>query len=212
MEKIKTIGDLINNEEFVQQIVEDITEIPEDTEVSYEVWASGYDFNDEITDTNTFMKDFKDPDEAIEYAKQLTLADIIEQDAKDRGDEKIKELDTEIAYISVEVETVIEDEDDSTMNIGTIYKRDLCINNRYSSEEDILEPEDEYGEVVPVTSKDYKLLEDGSLEIGRDILKNFNKNDIVQIWFTDENDCKSILTYKIISKTTANKFICEFIY
>lgn len=201
MEKIKTIQDLINNEEFVQQIVEDITEIPEDTEVSYEVWASGYNFNNEITDANTFMKDFKDPDEAIDYAKQLTLVDIIEQDAKDCGNEKIKELNTEIAYISVEVETVIEDEDDSTMNIGTIYKRDLWL-------------DDEYSDVVPVTSNDYKLLENGSLEIDCNILKNFNKNDIVQIWFTNEEneDYKTILTYKIISKTTANKFICEFIY
>mgnify|MGYP006974372196 CR=1 FL=1 len=81
--------------------------------------------------------------------------------------------------------------------------------DEYGDEEDA--PEDEYSEVVPVTAKDYRLLEDGSLEIDCDILKNFNKNDMVQIWFTDE-DHKSILTYKIISKTTGNKFICEFIY
>ena len=74
-------------------------------------------------------------------------------------------------------------------------------------------PEDEYDEVVQVTSKDYKLLDDGSLEIDCNVLKNFNKNDIVQIWFTDESDdYQSIFTYKIISKTTANKFICEFIH
>ena len=55
--------------------------------------------------------------------------------------------------------------------------------------------------------------EDGSLEISCDILKNFNKNDMVQIWFTDENkDYHPILTYKIISKTTGNKYICEFVY
>jgi hypothetical protein len=208
MKEIKNIRDLINDEDLVQYIAEDITDIPEDAEVSYEVWTLGYDSNGVPTDSEMLISEFSDPDAAVECAKQLTLADIIHQAAEeDNG----TDLTSEVEYISIEVETVIEDEEDGTMNIGTIYKRDLQIHGEYGDETGI--PEDEYSEVVPVTSKDYKLLEDGSLEIDCDILKNFNKNDMVQIWFTDENkEYKSILTYKIISKTTANKFICEFIY
>jgi hypothetical protein len=150
--------------------------------------------------------EFADPDQAIARAKTVTLADIVHQAAEEHDG---SEPANEVAYISIEVETVVDDEEEGTMNVGTIYKRDVQINEELEDEEDA--PEDEYSEVVPVTSKDYKLLEDGSLEIDCDILKNFNKNDMVQIWFTDE-DHKSILTYKIISKTTGNKFICEFIY
>lgn len=205
--EIMTVKEIIENEELAIHIAEDIEDIPEDTPVSYSVWAIGYANGSEVTDTDMFIKEFSDPDEAVEFAKKLTLADIVHQAAEEHTEAEPTE---NVSYISIEVETVIEDtENDETMNIGTIYKRELWIDGEYGDDEDT--PEDEYSEVVPVTSKDYRLLEDGSLEIGCDILKNFNKNDMVQIWFTDE-DHKSILTYKIISKTTGNKFICEFIY
>ena len=43
-------------------------------------------------------------------------------------------------YFSIEVETVVgdpDDEDGGTMNIGTVYQRDLWIDGEYGSEEDI---------------------------------------------------------------------------
>lgn len=205
--EILTLKEIMENEDLAKHIAEDIEDIPEDTPVTYEVWAIGYDEGSAITDTDMFIGEFADPDKAIEKAKTLTLADIIHQAAEeDNGATPVEN----VAYISIEVETVVDDEDgEETMNVGTIYKRELWIDGEYGNEEDALE--DEYSEVIPVTSKDYKLLEDGSLEIDCDLLKNFNKNDMVQIWFTDE-DGKAILTYKIISKTTANKFICEFVY
>lgn len=205
--EIMTLKEIMENKDLAKHIAEDIEDFPEDTPVTYAVWAIGYTTDSCITDTEMYLGEFVDPDRAIDAAKKLTLADVIHKAAEeDDGTEPAED----VAYISIEVETVIDDEDEEgTMNIGTIYKRELWIDGEYGDEEDA--PEDEYSEVVPVTSKDYRLLEDGSLEIGCDILKNFNKNDMVQIWFTDE-DNKSILTYKIISKTTANKFICEFIY
>ena len=210
MKEVLTIKEVMEDKDLAKHIAEDIDEIPEDTEVTYELWAIGYNADGAVTDTEMFIAEFKDPDAAIEFAKKVTMADIVHQAAEEYDGSTPAE---NVTYISLEVETVIDEDEDETMNIGTIYKRELWIDGEYGSEEDIPEPEDEYSEVVPVTAKDYKLLEDGSLEISCDILKNFNKNDMVQIWFTDENkDYHPILTYKIISKTTGNKYICEFVY
>lgn len=210
MKEVLTLKEAMENKDLAKHIAEDIDEIPEDTEVTYELWAIGYNADGAVTDTEMFIADFKNPDVAIEFAKKVTMADIVHQAAEEHDGSTPAE---NVTYISLEVETVVDEDEDGTMNIGTIYKRELWIDGEYGSEEDIPEPEDEYSEVVPVTAKDYKLLEDGSLEISCDILKNFNKNDMVQIWFTDENkDYHPILTYKIISKTTGNKYICEFVY
>lgn len=206
MKEVLTLKEVMENKDLAKFIAEDLDETLEDAEAIYELWAIGYNANGAVTDTEMFIAEFKDPDAAIEFAKKVTMADIVHQAAEEHDGSTPAE---NVTYISLEVETVVDEDEDGTMNIGTIYKRELWIDGEYGDEEDA--PEDEYSEVVPVTAKDYRLLEDGSLEIDCDILKNFNKNDMVQIWFTDE-DHKSILTYKIISKTTGNKFICVFIY
>lgn len=196
------VKELFENEELMNSIVEDIEDIPKDSIVSYEVWALGYTATEDCTDDGILIGEFANPDEAVKFADNITLETINEL-----SDDK---YDNDTAYFSVEVETVVEDPDDDdfgTVNIGSIYVRNIWIDGT----EDTLA--DDYTNTVAVTSKDYKLLEDGYLEIDCSILKDFNKNDMVKIWFTDENkDYKTILTYKIISKTTANKFICEFIY
>lgn len=120
------IKNILKNEEILNNIIEDITEIPEDTPVTYEVWAIGYDSYGKVTDAELFTKKFTDPDEAINHAKQLTLADILQQAATDL--DNIETL-AEVAYISVEVETVVDDEECGSMNIGTIYKEELWICN-----------------------------------------------------------------------------------
>lgn len=206
MKEVTTIKTLSEDKDLMKYVTEDLEDFNEETPVTYEVWAIGYTTDNKITDTDMLIGEFTDPDQAVEKAKTVTLADIVHQ-AADEYDGS--EPADDVAYISIEVETVVDDEEEGTMNVGTIYKRELWIDGEYGDEANI--PEDEYSEVIPVTTKDYKLLEDGSLEIDCEILKNFNKNDTVQIWFTDE-DGKAILTYKIISKTTANKFICEFVY
>ena len=186
---------LVNNEEDFDTTDIDDFEI---SEATYAVWAIGYDYDLEVTDTNMLLGEFTDPDQAVTKAKTVTLADIIHQAVEENdGSEPV----TDIAFISVEVETVIETED-GAINAGTIFKRELTIHD---------DEEEEGSEVVPVTTKDYELLEDGSIQIPCSILNNYNKNDQVQIWFVEE-DITPILTYQIISKTSENKYICEFIY
>jgi hypothetical protein len=205
MKEVTTIKTLSEDKDLMKHVTEDLEDFDEATPITYEVWAIGYTADDEITDTDMLIGEFTDPDQAVEKAKAITLADIIHQAAEEHDG---SEPADDVAYISIEVETVVDDEEEGTMNVGTVYKRTIVLMEECDVE-DLLE--DEYSEVIPVTTKDYKLLEDGSLEIDCEILKNFNKNDTVQIWFVDE-DGKAILTYKIISKTTANKFICEFVY
>lgn len=194
-----TIRDMLNNEELVNTITEDITEIPEDTPVSYEVWAIGYDYDGDITDTELFFKEFSDPDEAIEYAKKLSLADIVHQAAEEAN----TDITPDISYISVEVETVIEDEDGDSINIGTIYTTGIYLDTTEKAE-----PED----LVSLTEDDYTVLEDGTLKVSRKCLKDFNKNDFVTFCFVNEE--VSYLKYKIVSTVIyedGEYYHCEFV-
>ena len=53
-----------------------------------------------------------------------------------------------------------------------------------------------------------------NLKIPCKLLKDFNKNDYIDILFKEENE-RFILTYKIISKAIfadGDYYICEFIY
>ena len=116
-----TIKDLYKNEELLETIVEDIEDIPEDTEVFYAVWALGYDSDDEITDVEYLIGEFDNPDEAVKCAENFGIEDF----TKNYG---APYLNT--TYLSIEVETVVgdpDDEDGGTMNIGTIYSRDLWL-------------------------------------------------------------------------------------
>lgn len=127
-----TVKDLMENNELMNNIVEDLEDLPEDTEVFYAVWALGYNKFNDPTDDEVLVGEFIDPDKATEYAETVTY-------------ETIKELgfgkpDADTVYFSIEVETVIgdpEDEDGGTMNIGTVYKRDLWIDGEYGFEENI---------------------------------------------------------------------------
>ena len=170
MKEIKNIRDLINDEELVQYIAEDISDISEDTPVTYEVWALGKTINGEMTNNEILLGEFSDPDEAIVKAKEISADDITGKYP-------------DVACFSIEVETVIND-GEGTMNVGTIYKRALWIDGKHSDEKVVLE--DEHSKVVPITAKDYTLLEDGSIEVSCEILKNFNKNDMVQFMFVEE--------------------------
>jgi hypothetical protein len=182
-----TVKNLFENEELLNDIVEDIDEIPEDTEVFYAVWALGYDENDDPTDDEVLVGEFTDPDEAIKLAKKATVEQV-----KELG---FGEPDSNTTYFSIEVETVIadpDDEDGGTMNIGTIYKKDLWIDNECSSEETV-DP------VVELKSPDFTITEEGELKISCELLKDFNKNDYVRFRFLDEAEAGTFL-YKIMSK------------
>lgn len=182
-----TVKDLFENEELMNSIIEDITEVPEDTEVFYSVWALGINQKDKLTDAAVLLGEFTDPDEAIEYAENVTVESISEHSNTP--------ITTEIAHFNIEVETVIGDPDDDdggTVNIGTIYKRDLWLDGEYGNEEDV-DP------FIELHTTDYIILEDGTMKVSCNILRDFNKNDFVRVYFMDEPE-SSPMGYQIISK------------
>ena len=112
------VKELLMNEELMNNIVEDIDEIPEDSEVTYEVWSLGYDEEEDCINSR-LLGEFADPDMAVACAEHVTLETL---------KEKYKYIHPDICYFSIEVETVVldpEDENFGTMNIGTIYRRTI---------------------------------------------------------------------------------------
>ena len=59
---MKDMNDLIN------ELVADL-DIPEDVPVMYEVWAIGYDEEDNPTESELLIGTFEDPDEAVCFAR-----------------------------------------------------------------------------------------------------------------------------------------------
>lgn len=179
----------LNN--IVDGFVEDM-DIPADVPVSYEVWAIGYDEEDQITDAEMLITTFEDPDMAVEYAKMLTLADVVNLAADDDC-----EIPNDVYSISVEVETVVSD-DEGNMNIGTIYHKTI-------------ELFEELPNYITLSNDEYEVIEEtGNIQISCNILKEYNKNDLINVIFEDEEEPWPI-TYKIISKTTSGHYICEFV-
>ena len=186
------VKELFENEALIHNIVESIEDLPEDTEVCYFVWALGYTADEECTDDEVLVGEFTDPDAAIKCAEATTLEEIEELGYDKR--------DSSTAYFSIEVETVIadpEDEDGGTMNIGTVYQRDLWIDGEYGSEED--NPYAVEDPIIAVATGDYELLDDGTLKLSAKFLQGFNKNDFIYIDFVEEAGT-AIMSYKIISK------------
>lgn len=181
------VKELFENEELMNNLVEDIEDIPEDSEVTYEVWALGYTADEECNDDEVLVGEFTNVDEAIKCAESVTL-------------DKIRELgygeaDPTTAYFSIEVETVVEDpEEDGTVNLGTVYNRDIWIDKDCGDA-----GLGDYSNVVCVTEKDFELLDDGVMKISCSLLRGFNKNDFVTFEFPEEAPV-AFLTYKILSK------------
>ena len=214
-----TIKDIMNNDELLNSITEDIEDFDENTAVTYEVWAIGYDADKNITDAEMLIGEFDNPEVAVEKAKNLSLADIVQQASEEHDG---SEPTADVAYISIEVETVIADEaDDDLMNIGTIYQRELWIDGEYGSEENVEDPgfeedeDDEEVDVVYIVNRsDYEILEDNTLKVSCDLLKGYNKNDVVFICLPHE-DNDFVLTYKIMSRVMyedGDYYHCELDY
>lgn len=183
---MKDMNDIVN------KLVEDI-EVPDDMPVSYEVWATGYAEDGTVEESEMFITAFADPDEAVAYAKALTAEDVLTFAAENYVGAAPYE---NIEGISIEVETVVPDTDEGTMNVGTIYRK------RVEVEEPV--------EFVALSSTEFEVLEDGNIQIPCNLLKDYNKNDEVTVIFEDEEKPWPI-TYKIISKTTSGHYICEFV-
>ena len=174
-----TIKDIKNNEELLNSFVEDIDDFDENTEVVYEVWAFGYDENDEIIDAELCLFNSVDPEEAIAYAKKVELADVINLMPKEP-------CCGQVATITVEVETTIQDCEEEFLNAGTIYARTL-----WEAEDD--EP------IIALLPDDFTLFEDNSIKVKCEALRGFNKNDKVMVTFPDDPEQFPIV-YRIMSK------------
>ena len=181
-----------NMNDIVNKLVADI-DIPEDVPVAYEVWAIGYDEDGTVDDSEMYITAFTDPDEAVAYAKGLTAADILTlAEESPVGSDAY----TDIEGIIVEVETTVLDENNDSVNIGTVYRTKL-------------ELFEEVPDFVCLADYDYKVIEDGNIQIPCAILKEYNKNDIITVIFEDEETPWPI-EFKIISKTD-DYYICEFV-
>ena len=192
------VKELFENKELMENIVEDIEDIPEDSEVTYEVWALGYNKDDDCTDAEYLIGEFSNPDEAIECAEKFTLETFNAEYEKPSPD---------TAYLCIEVETVVADpEDDGTMNLGSVYDRTLWLDGEYRESDDV-DP------VVELKTSDFELTEDGELKVSCKLLKNFNKNDYLRVRFVDEAETGTFL-YKITSKVIykdGDYYHCEMI-
>ena len=54
------------------------------------------------------------------------------------------------------------------------------------------------------------IAETGDIKVPCHLLKDYNKNDMIAVIFTENGEPWPIV-YKIISKTTDNYYICEFV-
>lgn len=182
-----------NMNDIVNQLVEDI-EVPEDVPVAYEVWAIGYNEDGTVDESEMYITAFTDPDEAVAYAKGITAADVLTlAEESPVGSEAY----VDIEGIIIEVETVVLDENNDSVNIGTVYRNEL-------------ELFEEAPDFVCLSNDEYEVIEEtGYIQIPSTILKEYNKNDVITVLFTDEEKPWPI-EFKIISKTD-NYYICEFV-
>jgi hypothetical protein len=104
--------------------IEELEDFEANEEITYFVCALGYNENDGITSCGVYLKEFKLPDEAIAFAKTVTLETILNHAAE----QDVADI-TEVAYFSLEVETVVkcEDPEDGTENIDTIWETRIDI-------------------------------------------------------------------------------------
>lgn len=193
------VKELFENEELMNNLVEDIEDIPEDTEVTYCVFALGYTADDDCTDDEVLLGEFTDLTEAVKCAEATTLERITEMGYGER--------DEDTAYFSIEVETVVEDpedEDGGTVNLGSVYQRELWIDGEYGSEEDV-------NPFISLSDGEYKILEDNTVKVRCELLKDFNKNDLVRFYFPDTPGIDCQIVSKVIYED-GDYYHCEMMF
>lgn len=195
--------ELITNRELVKNLAESLEDFPQDSEAKYSLWVIGRNNSKEST-AELFIYEFNTPEAAVAKAETIDITFIEEQTEMPIADYcEVNSIDN----FSVEVETVVadpEDEDGGTMNIGTIYKRDLWLDGEYGSEEELgLDG----APIIALESRDYEILDDNTIKIRAELLHGFNENDSVHIYFADSKD-SDILTCKVVS-CGDSYFYCE---
>lgn len=191
--------DLITNPEFAEVIADSLEDFSQDFLAKYELWIIGYNLDNEPV-SELFVYAFDDPEEAITKAETIDTKFIEEQTEMSIADYYNSH---EIERISVEVETTIEDVDD--LSAGTIYKREL-----------LLDEECEIGldgdPIIALSSSDFEILDNNIFKIRKELLKDYNKNDFVRVYIADDPDA-DILELKITSKVMyedGDYYHCDF--
>lgn len=181
-----------NLNDIVNKLVEDI-DIPEDVPVMYEVWAIGYDEEERITDAELLIGTFDDPDAAVSFARDTFTTDVLCLAEEEDYDGFTVAVNT----IHIEVETVVSNDENGTMNIGAIYKKTL-------------ELFEETPDFVCLSNDEYTIIEEtGYIQIPRHIVKEYDKGDVIAVLFEEEEQPWPI-EYKVISKTD-DYYVCEFV-
>jgi hypothetical protein len=111
------VKDLLTKEELTH-VRRALQILPEEAPIFYEVWAIGYANNSKQT---ILLRKFEEAQEAVAYADTVYLLDAV---TAITGNTRFN-YDTD--YVFVEVETVVEDAEGGTVNLGTVYKNDLFI-------------------------------------------------------------------------------------
>ena len=180
--------DLITNPEFVEVIAESLEDFSQGSLAKYELWIIGYNLDNEPV-SELFVYAFDDPEEAITKAETIDTKFIEEQTEMSITDYYNSH---EIERISVEVETTIEDVDD--LSAGTIYKRELLLDEEYEIGLD--------GDpIIALSSSDFEILNNNVFKIRKGILRDYYKNDSIHVYISDDPD-SDILELKITTDVT----------
>lgn len=184
--------ELITNEELVNNIAEGLEDFTQGSEAKYDLWVVGRDCKNEAT-AELFIYEFDTPEDAVAKAESVDIKFVeeqLEQPVLYYCDEN------NIDHFSVEIETVVPDpeEEDSFINIGTIYRRDLYLDGEYPQEEVGLDGEP----IIALEARYYEILDDNTIRIRAELLQGYNKNDEVHIYFADNTD-SDILTCKVVA-------------
>lgn len=167
-------------------MTQDIDEL-EDFDIppaSYEVWVLGYDRFDMPTGFELLVGSFTNPDAAVDRAKALMVPDIAKEN----------DIQDEVSYFSIEVETAVVLSSDEVSNVGTIYRRSLE-NTKPAVD-------------IHIKDTDYDLTETGNLRIICDIAKRFEIGDYLNVSIIGRETPAVLL--KVFEKDPWS-ITCEFI-
>ena len=109
-----------NNEKELEAEFEEFEEDFEIERADYQVWAFGYDADDQITDFEFSLFSSKNPDEAVAYARHLVENEDTEMITE------FADIPNDVAYLGIEVEEAVEVEGIET-NQGSIYHGNILI-------------------------------------------------------------------------------------
>lgn len=177
------VKELFENKELMDSIVDEIDDTSvESAKVKYEVWAVSYDSENNPTDEDIFIHAFENPHEALMFANKVDIETLASLGI-------FISDNLEASYFTIDIA--------SAVSVGNDFDGEYVIVGSTAVKELLLDKEE--NDVVAIEKEHYELLDDGVLKVRCDLLRGFNKNDLVKFQFVCEPQCSPI-TYKIVSK------------